>query len=157
SIGVFRVSHPSHRPPQGGNAAPHSPPPPHLASPPRPHLVLIGFMGAGKSTVSRLTAALARAPFIDLDAASRAPHATTRPSPSTPAPPRSPIPPLPPPPAPPPSPRLDSAAPARALPPPPPTAIAAGGGALLSPENRTLALTTSRVITLTAPPETLLA
>jgi len=117
---------------------------------PLPHLVLGGFMAAGKTTLGRLVASRAGVPFLDLDEAVLA-HAAAAGQPfesvaalftalGQPT-----------------FRRLEAEALARALAAPPPTVIAAGGGALVNPESRTLALASARVVTLTAPPSTLLA
>ncbi len=115
-----------------------------------PHLVLSGFMATGKTTVGRALSERASVPFVDTDArvvaaarASGAPVATVadvftilgEPTFR----------------------RLEAAALARALEAPPPTVIAVGGGALLDPESRARALAAARVVTLTAPIDTLLA
>lgn len=115
-----------------------------------PHLVLGGFMGAGKTTVGRIVAARAGVPFVDLDEAILVLAAAAgHPFPSTAA--------------------LfttlgqatfrrhEAEALARALDAAPPTVIATGGGALVDPSSRARALAEARVVTLDAPPEVLLS
>ena len=115
-----------------------------------PHLVLSGFMATGKTTVGRALSERASVPFVDTDArvvaaarASGAPVATVADVFTTLGEPTFR--------------RLEAAALARALEAPPPTVIAVGGGALLDPESRARALAAARVVTLTAPIDTLLA
>jgi shikimate kinase/3-dehydroquinate synthase len=122
------------------------------AAPPAalPHLVLGGFMGAGKSTIGRAVAAAQGVPFVDLDdavlAAAPAAGATCNTIGELFAALGEPA-----------FRRLEAGALARALAAPAPTVIAAGGGALVDPASRERALAAARVVTLTAPPATLLA
>ena len=108
------------------------------------HLLLQGFMGTGKSTVGRLVAERAGAPFVDLDEAvveragrsipdifAMEGEATFR--------------------------RLEAAALHTALAASPPTVIALGGGALLDRSLRRRVLARARVVTLAARAETIAA
>lgn len=115
-----------------------------------PHLVLGGFMCAGKTTIGRLVAARAGVPFVDLDIAvlracavrghlfesigalfTQLGERAFR--------------------------RLEAEALASALAAPPPTVIATGGGALVRTASRERALAAARVVVLTATPSVLLS
>jgi shikimate kinase len=54
-------------PPSPAAARHHPPDPFDPVSGPAPHLVLVGLMGAGKSTVGRLLASRVGRPFVDVD------------------------------------------------------------------------------------------
>lgn len=115
-----------------------------------PHLVLGGIMGAGKTTIGRLLATRAGVPFVDLDAAVLDVAATEGHAVSTVAALFAEL-------GEPTFRRLEAEALTRALAASSPTVIATGGGALVDPASRRRALTSARVVTLTAPPATLLA
>jgi shikimate kinase/3-dehydroquinate synthase len=109
-----------------------------------PPLLLGGFMGTGKSTIGRLVAARAGAPFLDLDALLE--QTTGRSIPELFATEGEPA-----------FRALEASTLRRLLDDPSPRVIALGGGALLDPDLRRHALRIARVVNLTARPETIAA